>query len=90
MIKKYTINIFKGQSICTYLLFGLNYMDFEEMNFGLPNCPYSELFWSVFSRIRTESRITPNTDTFYAVYYLQDQLCKKRVGRSLIYLEMIV
>ena len=27
-------------------------------------CPYSELFWSVFSRIRT--RITPNTDTFHA------------------------
>ena len=40
-------------------------------------CPYSELFWSVFSRIWTEyeeirsikirTRITPNTDTFYAV-----------------------
>ena len=35
-------------------------------------CPYSELFWSVFSRIRTKygkirTRITPNTDTFYAV-----------------------
>ena len=28
-------------------------------------CPYSELFWSSFSRIRT--RITPKTDTFYAV-----------------------
>ena len=38
-------------------------------------CPYSELFWPVFSafglnakiyaKIRT--RITPNTDTFYAV-----------------------
>ena len=28
-------------------------------------CLYSELFWSVFSRIRT--RTTPNTDTFYAV-----------------------
>ena len=32
-------------------------------------CPYLELFWSVFSlnakKIRT--RITPNTDTFYAV-----------------------
>ena len=25
-------------------------------------CPYSELFWSAFSRIRT--RITPNTDNF--------------------------
>ena len=35
-------------------------------------CPYSELFWSAFSRIRTEfgkirTRITPNTDTFYSV-----------------------
>ena len=34
--------------------------------------PYSELFWSAFSRIWIEykkmrSRITPNTDTFYAV-----------------------
>ena len=28
-------------------------------------CPYWELFWSIFSRIRT--RITRNTDTFYAV-----------------------
>ena len=28
-------------------------------------CPYSELFWSAFFRIRT--RITSNTDTFYAV-----------------------
>ena len=31
-------------------------------------CPYSELFWSAFYRIRT--RITPNTDTFYAVNVL--------------------
>ena len=44
-------------------------------------CPYLELFWSAFSHIRTEygeknreyltgkmrTRITPNTDTFYAV-----------------------
>ena len=35
-------------------------------------CPYSELFWSVFSRIWTEYgeigyRITHNTDTFYTV-----------------------
>ena len=32
-----------------------------------------ELFWSVFSRVRTEygkiqTRIPPNTDTFYAVH----------------------
>ena len=44
-------------------------------------CPYLELFWSVFSRIRTEygeilrisaysvwmREITPNMDTFYAI-----------------------
>ena len=35
-------------------------------------CPYLELFWSVFSRIRTEcgkipTRKTPDMDTFYAV-----------------------
>ena len=29
-------------------------------------CPYSEFFWSVFSRIRTKK--TPNTDIFNAVY----------------------
>ena len=29
-------------------------------------CPYSELFWSAFSCIRT--RITPNTGTFYTVW----------------------
>ena len=28
-------------------------------------CPYSELFWSERGKIQT--RITPNTDTFYAV-----------------------
>ena len=38
-------------------------------------CPYSELFWSAFSRIRTEyrkmrTRATPNTDTFYPVTVL--------------------
>ena len=35
-------------------------------------CPCSDLFWSVFSRIQSEygkirTRITSNTDTFYAV-----------------------
>ena len=35
-------------------------------------CPHSELFWSAFSRIQCEcgkmrTRITPNTDTFYAM-----------------------
>ena len=38
------------------------------------NYPYFELFWSVFSRIRTEygkirTRITPNTDTFHALQF---------------------
>ena len=44
-------------------------------------CPYLELLWSAFSRIRTEygeiqsecgkmrTRVTPNTDTFHEVYY---------------------
>ena len=32
-------------------------------------CPYSELFWSVFSRIR--SKIAPNMDTFHAVSLLE-------------------
>ena len=83
-----------------------------QFNFSMPKlsllkkCPYSELFWSVFSRIQTEygeirsysgpyfpafglnterysvslhiqsecgkirTRITPNTDTFYAVIAL--------------------
>ena len=40
-------------------------------------CPYSELFWSVFSRIWT--RITPNTDSFLTDYadfrgYMQNNL----------------
>ena len=37
--------------------------------FGLSlreKCPYSELFWSELSRIRT--RITPYLDTFYVVF----------------------
>ena len=41
-------------------------------------CPYSEFFWSTFSRIQTEygdiqsvrTKITPNTDTFHAVQHL--------------------
>ena len=58
---------------------------FQKMNAGTEKgqtvlrekCPYSEIFWSVFSRIRTEygemrsrktqSRKTPNRDTFDAV-----------------------
>ena len=59
---------------------------FVSLNYNLPlceKCPYSELFWSAFSRIWTSYgetlqcecgkmriRITPNTDTFYAVYFL--------------------
>ena len=45
----------------------------SQMTFSVgPHCvtkfPYSELFWSVFSRIRT--RINLNTDTFYAQSWL--------------------
>ena len=40
--------------------------------------PYSELFWSLFSRIRT--RITPNTDAFYAVIVIKPNV---RYFRSL-------
>ena len=44
----------------------------EESTTLRTKCPYSEIFWSAFSRIRTKygkkrTRITPNTDTFYAV-----------------------
>ena len=62
-------------------------------------CSYSELFWSVFSRIRTEygeilrispylvrmwenagkmrTRITPNTGTFYAVFFTMRYIIPK-------------
>ena len=57
--------------------------------------PYSELFWSVFSRIRTESvslriqseygeiqtRITQNTDTFYTVLQISSLCCKTKGRR---------
>ena len=51
----------------------------ERCNTNAQACPYSELFWTVFSRIRIEcgriqseygkirTRITPNRDTFYAM-----------------------
>ena len=45
-----------------------NFWEFSEKfyNSSFPeNCPYSELFWTVFSRIRT--RITQNMDSFHAV-----------------------
>ena len=47
----------------------------DEHNDSLPEkCPYWELVWSAFSRIQSEcremrTRITPNTDTFYAVIF---------------------
>ena len=47
-------------------------------------CPYSELFWSAFSRICAEygqfecgkirTGKTPNTDTFYAVLILSEEI----------------
>ena len=32
--QKKTVNIFKRQSVCIYILFRLGNMDFEERNFG--------------------------------------------------------
>ena len=60
---------FIGKHLCKILFF----------NSLREKCLYSELFWSAFSRIRTEyliesecgkmlTRITPNKDTFHAVY----------------------
>ena len=53
--------------------------------FILPErCPYSEFYWSIFVRNRTEhgeirSRKTPNTNTFYGVFVMwlrwSDQYC---------------
>ena len=72
---------------CCCLIFSLSNLFKFQMNVLttptlLETCPYSEFFWSVFSRIRTEygetslriqskfrkkwTRKTPNTDTFYA------------------------
>ena len=55
---------------------------FKKDKFALPEkCPYSEFFWSAFSRIRTGywvirgkiwNRKTPNMDTFYAVLVTLD------------------
>ena len=56
-------------------------------------CPYSELFWSVFSCIRTEygkilTRITPNTDNFHAVWHLSElllmRLSSNNLGKSFV------
>ena len=46
-------------------------------------CPYSELFWSTFSRIRT--RITLNMDTFHVVIIYMDQKQQWTKIRSLQY-----
>ena len=48
----------------------INFFSFYSLNSLHEKCPYSELFWSVFSRIQSEyqkiwTRITPNTDTFH-------------------------
>ena len=56
----------------------INLRWFLENSILRKKCPYSELFWPVFSRIWTEyhiqsecgkirTRITPNTDTFHTV-----------------------
>ena len=66
---------------------------FSSRIFLSEKCSYSEFFWSVFSRIRTEyhskcrkrrTRITPNTDIFYAVFYsaIHSVSCFILLGRS--------
>ena len=65
-------------------------------------CPYSEFFWSVFSRIQTEygeiqiiqsecgkiwTRKTPNTDTFHAINF-KAQILQKIFLVSDVYLEL--
>ena len=47
-------------------------------------CPYSDLFWSTFSRIQSEwgkmrTRITPNTDAFYAVLFKVDSTLRSNL-----------
>ena len=76
--------LINGQShlikICTFLAIFTDYSEaFSNVNHTVllkhlyyslrEKCPYSELLWSVFSQIRT--RITPNTDTFYALTMMQ-------------------
>ena len=64
-------------------------------------CPYSELFWSAFSRIQSEcgkmrTTITPNMDTFYAVKKSWDKslgptidlINKNKNYRYILWLEM--
>ena len=57
--------------------------------------PYSELFWSAFSRIRTEygkmrTRITPNTDTFYPVIILIVTIMKIIILETTIIMTTII
>ena len=53
-------------------------------------CPYSGLFWSAISRIWTEygeiPRITPNTDTFYAMVLEKVAKCAKKQARARVLL----
>ena len=44
-------------------------------------CPYLELFKSVFCRIRT--RITPNTDIFYAVDAYKLKIAQSNIQGSI-------
>ena len=86
----------KNEPNCNYLIFKIIYFEQNtEMEHNTENiqtvpllgkCPCSEFFWSLQSRIRTESielslliqskcgkirtRKTPNTDTFHAVYLI--------------------
>ena len=56
LIKQISFKLHRG-GLC-FLFFRNKYWDSLRKK-----CPYSELFWSLFSRIRT--KITPNTDTFH-------------------------
>ena len=43
-------------------------------------CPHSELFWSEYGKMRT--RITPNMDTFHAVFVCNSIVHLRRMVKS--------
>ena len=81
MFSSYIFIVSHGHLVIFYLIVKLK--NILQLKLALRKCPYSELFWSAFSRIRTEcgeitlriqsewgkmqTRITPNRDTFHAV-----------------------
>ena len=77
------------------------HLNLQKLESQLPRkkCSYSELFWSAFSRIRTEygvslrfqsecrkmqTKITPNADTFYVVNYSDMKMFLKLPIKSLL------